>query len=159
MIDIVNESADFVDEVSIAEQARFVLGRLRIHTQAELSIAFVDEPSMADLHLTWMDEPGPTDVMSFPMDDLRVPRDGEEAPEGLLGDIVICPAVARAQAENAGHSERHELAVLLTHGILHLLGYDHAEPDDERLMFGLQNRLVAEWEQLAVGAEDVDDEQ
>ena len=150
MIDIVNESGEMVDEISIAEQARFVLDRLRIHRTAELSIAFVDEPSMADLHLTWMDEPGPTDGMSFPMDDLRVPRDGEEAPEGLLGDIVICPAVAQAQAAQAGHSERHELAVLLTHGILHLLGYDHAEPAEERLMFGLQNRLVAEWNAVAV---------
>ena len=76
------------------------------------------------------------------MDELRVPRDDEEAAEGLLGDIVICPEVARRQAAQAGHSERHELGILLTHGILHLLGYDHVEPDDERLMFGLQNRLV-----------------
>lgn len=153
MIDIVNESGDVIDEISVAEQARFVLDRLRIHRQAELSIAFVDEPAMADLHLTWMDEPGPTDVMSFPQDDLRVPRDDEEPPEGLLGDIVICPPVARAQASAAGHSERHEVAVLLTHGILHLLGYDHAEPEEERLMFGLQNRLVAEWNSLAGTAE------
>lgn len=150
MIDVVNESGDLVDEISVVEQARFVLERLRIHSQAELSIAFVDESAMADLHLTWMDEPGPTDVMSFPQDDLRVPRDDEQPPEGLLGDIVICPAVARRQAVSAGHSERQELAVLLTHGILHLLGYDHADPEDERLMFGLQNRLVAEWTAFAV---------
>jgi probable rRNA maturation factor len=153
VIDIVNESGDFVDEISVVEQARFVLGRLRIHRQAELSIAFVDEAAMADLHLTWMDEPGPTDVMSFPQDDLRVPRDDEEPPEGLLGDIVICPAVARRQAATAGHSERQEVTVLLTHGILHLLGYDHAVPEDERLMFGLQNRLVAEWTALAGAGE------
>jgi probable rRNA maturation factor len=149
VIDIVNESGDDVDEIAVAEQARFVLDRLRIHHQADLSVLFADEDAMAELHVTWMDEPGPTDVMSFPMDDLRVPRDGEEPPEGLLGDIVICPAVARLQAEKAGHPEQHEVGILLTHGILHLLGYDHAEPDDERLMFGLQNRLVAEWNALA----------
>lgn len=150
MIDIVNESDEDVDEISVAEQARFVLDRLRIHPQADLSVLFADEATMTDLHVTWMDEPGPTDVMSFPMDELRVPRDGEEPSEGLLGDIVICPTVARAQAAKAGHPERHEVGILLTHGILHLLGYDHAEPDDERLMFGLQNRLVAEWNALAI---------
>lgn len=149
MIDIVNESGDDIDEISVAEQARFVLDRLRIHPQADLSVLFADESAMADLHVTWMDEPGPTDVMSFPMDELRVPRDDEQPPEGLLGDIVICPTVARVQADKAGHPERHEVGILLTHGILHLLGYDHAEPDDERLMFGLQNRLVAEWNALA----------
>ncbi|MFI0433186.1 MAG: rRNA maturation RNase YbeY [Candidatus Nanopelagicales bacterium] len=152
MIDVVNESGDAVDEAGIAEQARFVLDRLRIHPAADLSILFADVDAMADLHVMWMDEPGPTDVMSFPMDELRVPRDGEEPPEGLLGDIVICPAVAREQAVKAGHSERDEVGLLLTHGILHLLGYDHAEPDEERLMFGLQTRLVGEWTALAEAA-------
>lgn len=158
MIDIVNESAELVDEVSVAEQARFVLERLRIHPRADLSVVFVDVAAMTDLHVTWMDEPGPTDVLSFPMDELRVPRDDEEPAEGLLGDIVICPVVAREQAAAAGHTERHEVGILLTHGILHLLGYDHAEPNDERLMFGLQNRLVAEWNALAATLEQPADE-
>jgi probable rRNA maturation factor len=154
VIEVVNESGDEVDEISVAEQARFVLDRLRIHPQADLSIAFADEAAMTDLHVKWMDEPGPTDVLSFPMDELRAPREDEPAPEGLLGDIVICPVVARAQAAAAGHPERHEVGILLTHGILHLLGYDHAEPEDERLMFGLQNRLVAEWNALARSLEE-----
>ena len=153
MIEVINESDYPVDEVSIAEQARFVLDRLRIHPQAELSVMFVDETAMTDLHVTWMDEPGPTDVLSFPMDELRPPSDGEPPVEGLLGDIVICPQVAHAQAEMAGHNTRHEIGILLTHGCLHLLGYDHAEPDEERLMFGLQNRLVAEWNALVRLAE------
>ncbi len=153
MIEVVNETDEQLDEAAVAEQARFVLDRLRIHPGAELSIMFADEAAMTDLHVTWMDEPGPTDVLSFPMDELRVPRDDEEPPEGLLGDIVICPSVARAQAHTAGHSESHEVGILLTHGILHLLGYDHAEPDEERLMFGLQNRLVAEWNALASSSE------
>ena len=127
-------------------QARFILDRLRIHPGAELSVVFVDVATMTDLHVRWMDEPGPTDVLSFPMDELTPPRDDEEPPEGLLGDVVICPEVAEKQATTAGHDVRLELGVLLTHGILHLLGYDHADPDDERLMFGLQRRLLGEWQ-------------
>ncbi|MCB0901642.1 MAG: rRNA maturation RNase YbeY, partial [Actinobacteria bacterium] len=135
-----------IDIDSIQEQARFILDRLRIHPGAELSVVFVDVATMTDLHERWMDEPGPTDVLSFPMDELTPPRDDEEPPEGLLGDVVICPEVAQRQAVQAGHDERLEVGVLLTHGILHLLGYDHAEPDDERLMFGLQRRLLGEWQ-------------
>jgi probable rRNA maturation factor len=145
-IDVVNETEAEVDIESIGEQARFILDRLRIHPGAELSVVFVDVATMTDLHVRWMDEPGPTDVLSFPMDELTPPRDDEEPPEGLLGDVVICPEVAEKQASAAGHDVRLELGVLLTHGILHLLGYDHADPDDERLMFGLQRRLLGEWQ-------------
>lgn len=144
-IDIANESGWEGYEESLVKQAQFVLERLRIHPQAELSLVLVDEDAMTLLHERWMDEPGPTDVLSFPMDELRPPQE-QDAPEpGLLGDVVICPAVSSKQAAAAGHSQRDELGVLLTHGILHLLGYDHGEPDEERLMFGLQGQLVAEW--------------
>lgn len=145
-VDIVNETETAIDVDSMGEQARFILDRLRIHPGAELSVLFVDVATMTDLHVRWMDEPGPTDVLSFPMDELTPPRDDEQPPEGLLGDVVICPDVAQRQAEQAGHDLRVELGVLLTHGILHLLGYDHAEPDEERLMFGLQRRLLGEWQ-------------
>ncbi len=89
-----------------------------------------------------MDEPGPTDVLSFPMDELRPGSDEEQTPPGLLGDIVVCPAYANGQAEKAGHPLINEVLLLITHGILHLLGYDHAEPDEEREMFGLQNEIL-----------------
>lgn len=145
-IDVVNETETEIGIESISAQARFVLDRLRIHPGAELSVVFVDVPTMTDLHVRWMDEPGPTDVLSFPMDELTPPRDDEPAPEGLLGDVVICPDVAAKQAVDAGHDVRTEYGVLLTHGILHLLGYDHADPEDERLMFGLQRRLLGEWQ-------------
>ncbi len=144
-IDVVNETETDIDIEDVGTQARFILDRLRIHPGAELSVVFVDVPTMTDLHVRWMDEPGPTDVLSFPMDELTPPRDDEPAPEGLLGDVVICPDVAATQAAQAGHDVRTEYGVLLTHGILHLLGYDHAEPDEERLMFGLQRRLLGEW--------------
>ncbi|MEI2786317.1 MAG: rRNA maturation RNase YbeY [Candidatus Nanopelagicales bacterium] len=145
-IDVVNETETEIDIEGIGEQARFILDRLRIHPGAELSVVFVDVATMTDLHVRWMDEPGPTDVLSFPMDELTPPRDDEPPPEGLLGDVVICPEVAAKQAVQAGHDVTTEYGVLLTHGILHLLGYDHAEPDEERLMFGLQRRLLGEWQ-------------
>lgn len=148
-IDVINETETDVDVESLSRQARFVLDRLRIHPGAELSVLLVDEATMTDLHQRWMDLPGPTDVLSFPMDELRPPRDDQEPPEGLLGDVVLCPTVAERQAGFAGHPMRMELGVLLTHGILHLLGYDHAEPEEERLMFGLQRRLLGEWQSEA----------
>ena len=150
-IEVVNETDVEVDVDALAAQARFTLDRLRIHPQAELSVVLVDEAAMTDLHVKWMDEPGPTDVMSFPMDELRPTKDEEEPEEGLLGDIVICPQVAATQAEAAGHRFEDEVALLLTHGILHLLGYDHAEPEEHAEMFGLQARLLAEWVAHAAG--------
>jgi len=81
------------------------------------------------------------------MDEMRAPAEGEEPAPGLIGDVVICPVVARLFGLGAGHSERRELGILLTHGILHLLGHDHAEPEEERVMFSLQNALVAQWEE------------
>jgi len=144
-IDVNNETDAEVDEKALIDLARFVLDSLRIHAQAELSVVLVDAAAMEQLHVQYMDEPGPTDVLSFPMDELRPTPDGEDPTPGLLGDVVLCPEVAQAQAANAGHSTEDELNLLTTHGILHLLGYDHAEPDEEREMFGLQNRLLAEW--------------
>jgi len=144
-IEVVNESDVDVDVETLGRQARFVLERLRIHPQAELSVVLVGEEAMTDLHVRWMNEPGPTDVLSFPMDELRRPGDDEEPEPGMLGDVVICPQVAQRQARTAGHERDDEMALLLTHGILHLIGYDHAEPEEHAEMFGLQSRLLAEW--------------
>jgi len=144
-IEVNNESGHDVeglDEAELAELARFVLDAMHVHPQAELSILLVDPAVMTDLHVRWMDEPGPTDVLSFPMDELRPGREGALTPPGTLGDIVLCPEVAAQQAVVAGHSTVEELLLLTTHGILHLLGYDHAEPEEETEMFGLQRRLL-----------------
>ena len=150
-IEVVNETDVAIDVDALQAQARFTLDRLRIHPQAELSVVLVDEAAMTELHVKWMDEPGPTDVMSFPMDELRPTKDDEDPEEGLLGDVVICPQVATMQAATAGHRLEDEVALLLTHGILHLLGYDHAEPEEHAEMFGLQARLLAEWVAYAAG--------
>lgn len=141
-IEVANESGAEVDEAEFAALGRFVLDTLHVHPRSELSIMFVDTTVMTELHVQWMDEPGPTDVLSFPMDELRPGREGEETPPGTLGDVVLCPEVAAQQAKVAGHSTAEELLLLTTHGILHLLGYDHAEPEEEKEMFALQRRLL-----------------
>lgn len=147
-IEINNESGESVDELRVQKLASFALDRMKIHPDAELAIIFVNEAAMEKLHLQWMDEPGPTDVLSFPMDELRPGLDGEPAPMGLLGDIVICPTVAADQAKTAGHPAINEILLLATHGVLHLLGFDHAEPEDEKEMFGIQKQILDDFYQL-----------
>ena len=141
-----NESGEDIDERALAELAQFVLDEMKIHQQAELSVMVVDEPTMTHLHEHFMGEPGPTDVLAFPMDELRPLLDEADREPGLLGDVVLCPTVAAAQARLAGHEPAAELSLLCTHGILHLLGYDHHSPEDEREMFGRQAQLLAAWQ-------------
>lgn len=141
-VEVNNESGVAVDEAEFAALARHVLDAMHVHPQTDLSILLVGVDVMTELHVQWMDEPGPTDVLSFPMDELRPGSEGDPSPPGLLGDVVLCPEVAARQARTAGHSTTEELLLLTTHGILHLLGYDHAEPDEEKEMFELQRRLL-----------------
>lgn len=145
-IDIDNASGvTWVDPALLEAQAAYLLDRLHLDPDAELSILLVDEEEMSRLHVEWMDEPGPTDVLSFPMDDLRAGDPAGPRVQGILGDIVLCPTVAARQGEAAGHSADVELALLLTHGVLHLLGHDHAEPEEHERMFTLQAELLAGW--------------
>ena len=141
-IEVNNESTIEVDEAQLARIAAFAIASMHVHPDAELAIVLVDEAAMEQLHVQWMDEPGPTDVLSFPMDELRPGTADAPSPAGLLGDIVLCPQVAEAQAEKAGHSLSDELNLLTTHGVLHLLGFDHAEPEEEKEMFGLQREIL-----------------
>jgi probable rRNA maturation factor len=158
-IEIANESGTSVQEAALAALARHVLDDLHVHPLAELSVLIVDPEAMADLHQRWLNEPGPTDVLAFPMDELRLPPPGGSAAEhadaagpALLGDVVLCPQVAAEQAAKAGHSVADELDLLCTHGILHLLGYDHADPQEHAAMFGLQDKLLASWRSARDGA-------
>lgn len=141
-IEVNNESGVAVDESQLVSLSRFIFERLFIHPQAELSILLVDEPAMEKLHIELMDEPGSTDVLSVPMDELTPGTPDKPTPQGMLGDIAICPQVAAVQARNAGHSTQDEMLLLTTHGILHLLGFDHAEPEEKEEMFGLQRELL-----------------
>ena len=144
-IEVLDESGDGVDLALLSRLARFVLDQMRVHPQAELCIKLVDEATIAELNEKWMDKTGPTDVLAFPMDELRPGLVNEEPEEGVLGDLVLCAAVAARQAAEAQHSTADELSLLTVHGILHLLGYDHAEPDEHEEMFGLQRTLLGQW--------------
>ena len=141
-IDVLNESDFALDEMELVACAKYVMGEMKVNSRSDLCIKLVDESAMEVLHKQWMDLPGPTDVMSFPMDELRPGRDEQEPAEGILGDVVMCPSVAASQAVGAGHATEEELLLLLTHGILHLLGYDHEQPDQEHEMFELQRTLL-----------------
>jgi probable rRNA maturation factor len=144
-IEVLNESGHELDVKRLATLSRFVMDRLRVHPMAELCIKAVDEDTIAQLNEQWMAKEGPTDVLAFPMDELRPGLVSEEPEEGVLGDLVLCPTVAVRQGETAGHGTEAEIELLTVHGILHLLGYDHAEPEEHREMFGLQDQLLGEW--------------
>jgi probable rRNA maturation factor len=152
---VANESGTPVDETGLVALARHVLDTMGVAPMAELSILLVDIGAMEQLHVRWMNEPGPTDVLAFPMDELEGtrmvahPGDEEDPSPALLGDVVLCPEVAAAQAVTAGHTMQDELHLLCTHGVLHLLGYDHADPEEEQAMFREQARLLASWRALA----------
>ena len=141
-IEISNESGFAVDETVLLRLMEHDLAVLHVSPDADVAILLVDEGAMEALHVQWMDEPGPTDVLSFPMDELRPGTEDAPTPAGLLGDIVLCPQLAETQAAAAKHSTMDELILLTTHGLLHLLGFDHAEPEEKREMFGLQNDLI-----------------
>jgi probable rRNA maturation factor len=170
-IEIANESGVEVDADQIVAVARHTLSQMGVNPLAELSVLLVDADYMAVLNHQWMGKDGPTDVLAFPMDETTTidhgPAESTGAPT-LLGDIVLCPEVASAQAAKYGspdprmraqevatqavqpvdpnYSVADELTMLTIHGVLHLLGYDHAEPEEEREMFTLQGKLLSAWQ-------------
>jgi probable rRNA maturation factor len=156
-IEILEESGAEVDVRRLAALSRFVLDRLRVHPQAELCVKLVDEATIARLNEQWMDKEGPTDVLAFPMDELRPGLAGDEPEEGVLGDLVLCPQVAARQAVEArdrgqrDYTAADEVDLLTVHGLLHLLGFDHALPEEHREMFTLQGRLLTEWQAVRAG--------
>ena len=154
-VEVLNESGIDLDVAEFARLASFTMSRMRVHPEAELCLKLVDEPTITEFNERWMGKTGPTDVLSFPMDELRPGHDGEAEIEGILGDMLLCPQYAAAQAPTYSRTVDDEMHLLTIHGILHLLGYDHAEPDEEREMFGLQARLLAEWQGVRSG-EDVE---
>ncbi|WP_110182506.1 rRNA maturation RNase YbeY [Nocardioides solisilvae] len=153
-IEVLNESGHALDVRRLAGLSRFVMDSMRVHPMAELCIKAVDEETIAELNGRWMEKEGPTDVLAFPMDELRPGLVDEEPEEGVLGDLVLCPAVAERQGETAGHGTEAEIELLTVHGILHLLGYDHAEPEEHKVMFDLQAQLLARWRSAPDAAPD-----
>jgi probable rRNA maturation factor len=141
-IEISNRSGQLVPSDKCLSLLTFAYGKLELHPECDLNLTFIDDKEMEELHIKWMELPGSTDVLSFPMD---MPEDGEAV---TLGDIVISPRFAEDQAVKAGHSTNHEIFILATHGLLHILGYDHEDFDDEKVMFALQEAIVSEWEEM-----------
>ena len=139
-VELVNRSGALVPETQMHSLINYGIEYMELNPECEISLTFVDVTEMEELHIKWMDEAGPTDVLSFPMD---MPEEKGEAV--TLGDIVIAPAVAAKQAQDAGHSVEHEIYILATHGLLHILGYDHADKDEEKVMFDLQETIVKKW--------------
>jgi probable rRNA maturation factor len=133
-----------------------VLADSGIHGEAELSLLFVDENVMADLNQRHLGGTGPTDVLAFPLDDPidpgRWPDSGSTGPDReppevselpvLLGDVVVCPAVAARQAPEHAGSYDDEIALLVVHGVLHVLGLDHADPDEAAAMQARERELL-----------------
>ena len=146
-VELVHRSGALVPETQMHSLINYGIEYMELNPECEISLTFVDVTEMEELHIKWMDEAGPTDVLSFPMD---MPEVKGEAV--TLGDIVIAPAVAAKQAQDAGHSVEHEIYILVTHGLLHILGYDHADPDEEKVMFALQEKIVKEWSLAATDA-------
>ena len=142
---VTNESGRPVDTAALERLAEFLLATLRLDPECELGITLVDLERMTTLHEDWMNEQGPTDVLSFPIDELRAPADDEPPVLGILGDIVLCPDFIPPQAAAANRTIDAELQFLTTHGVLHLIGYDHQEPDEYTAMFALQDELLAGW--------------
>lgn len=145
MIDLNNESGVQVDAQALIRLSGFALDLLRIHPQSDLSLLLVDPATMESYHERYMGLPGPTDVMSFPMDEMRAPASDEAPPIGLLGDIVLCPEIIAEQAPSNGRTPDEEAQYLLIHGLLHLLGHDHADADEKSVMFALNDRIIAAW--------------
>lgn len=136
---------DQIDVDSVRSMLAHHFAALNLAADCEVSISLVDEATMTDLHVRWMNEPGPTDVLSFPMDELTIPAPGDAAASGILGDIVVCPTFAAAQAAGKGVSIDEEVRFLITHGLLHLVGHNHDEQDEETRMFALQDQLLESW--------------
>jgi len=140
-VEISNDSGEIVDEEGIVGVAKFAMIKMGLHEECELAISVVNEERITDLHVEWMGLEGATDVLSFPMDELK-PQDLEP---GIVGDVVLCPQYAKKQATNGIDVE---LKLLTIHGVLHCLGFDHAEPSEEKVMFELQDSLLIEWQEL-----------
>jgi probable rRNA maturation factor len=139
-VEVTNRSGVGAPESEVESLLNFGISYMELHPDCELSVTFVDDKEMEELHIKWMDEPGTTDVLSFPMD---MPESKDDAV--TLGDIVIDPIIAAEQAATAGHSKEHEIYILASHGLLHILGYDHADKDEEKVMFELQETIVKKW--------------
>lgn len=128
---------------AFTELAAFALEREGAPDVVEVSIAIVDSEEIAQLNQSYRGKDGPTDVLSFPCDEPTMAVGPDESI--TLGDIVIAPEVAEAQALELGHTVEHELNLLLVHGVLHLMGYDHIKDADAQVMQARETSILEAW--------------
>lgn len=131
-----------VDADRLRQLTEFVLADRGVPSWMEVSVLCVDSDAITALNRTHMGHDGPTDVLAFPIDAPGETTPGETA---ILGDVVVCPAVAADQAAEHGRTSPEELELLVVHGLLHLLGHDHVEDEDRDTMFALTDRLLADF--------------
>lgn len=146
---LTDEQSDVdVDAEQLVRLARFVLGDRSVPDDMEVSLLLVDRDTITGLNATHMGKDHATDVLAFPIDE-----PGTTPPDvpAVLGDVVLCPAVAHDQAARFSRTGPQEVRLLVVHGLLHLLGMDHADPTEEAEMFGLTDRLLAEFAQRDTG--------
>ncbi|MDR3128025.1 MAG: rRNA maturation RNase YbeY [Bifidobacteriaceae bacterium] len=144
-VEIINETKYQFNEAEFIQLAIFTMKKMFVSTKSDLNIKFVNPDEIAKLHVEYLEIPGPTDVMSFPMDELKAGSSDKPTSTGILGDIVICPEIAKKNANKAGHSYIDEMLLLEVHSILHLLGFDHIKPAEEKKMFDLQRSILMEF--------------
>ncbi len=137
-VELVDEQREPVDHERLRALAEHVLAAEGVPARMALAVRCVDRDAIAALNQEHMDGQGPTDVLAFPLDDPAA-LDPEDPVPALLGDVVLCPAVAREQAAGEPLAE---LELLLVHGILHLLGHDHAEEHERHVMFARTDALL-----------------
>ncbi len=144
-ISVDDDAGSSLDLTALSDLAGHVFTQLHLHPECELGITLVDTERMTTLHEDWMNEPGPTDVLSFPIDELTPGSDEQTSGPGILGDIVICPEFAQKDARQANRTLDQHVQFLTVHGLLHLLGYDHATEEEYAQMFALQDELLDSW--------------
>ncbi|HEY3096436.1 MAG TPA: rRNA maturation RNase YbeY [Acidimicrobiia bacterium] len=158
-----DEQSDIdIDVLRWMRLARMVLDEERVPEDAEMSVIFVDEQAMSDLNERFLGSSGPTDVLAFPMDEDvapggRQPDQGGRGPGSpsepgdaptVIGDVVVCPQMAKLQANGGPGSLDDELALLVVHGVLHLLNYDHAEDQESEAMKKRESELLERFREL-----------
>lgn len=143
MFDIINNSEYEVKELEILEKyVKYITKKLNIE-RAIFNIILIDEKEIHELNKNYRGVDRKTDVITFALEDST---DFKNPNVRVLGDIYLCIPVAYEQAEIYGHSRTREICFLVTHGVLHLLGYDHMDEEEEKEMFSLQEELLSEYE-------------
>ncbi|MFZ9309248.1 MAG: rRNA maturation RNase YbeY [Candidatus Nanopelagicales bacterium] len=141
-IQISNDTDFKINEVRVLQTTIFAMGYMGLDIDTEVSISFVSETEMHSLNLEYMNEDAPTDVLAFPMDELRPLNPGEESQAGILGDLVFSPDYILQQSQNQNVLFEDELDLLVVHGVLHCLGFDHQEEIEHKEMFDLQREIL-----------------